>query len=142
MKTYDPLAEYLRSRDCPAHVVRAGFKGLVLSWEKVVHELVFDGYRFGLRDFVNDMDRREILNGAMQQMAGDVPPALATRVAAADQRFRDATLLASRCLLDEETLAARNPDRERDFWYYRLPKRRRGFIVKEMDEAGISTSEP
>ena len=144
MKTYDALQEWLREQGCPSHVVKAGLKGLLLAWEKIVAELVFDGYRYGLRDFVNDMGQRQMLAGALQrsvELEMEVPPPLAARVAAADQRFRDATWQTSRCLLDDEQIAERKIDAAAQWWYYRVPRRRRGFIVKDLEAAGIATIE-
>lgn len=138
MKNYDPVQEYLRERGCPAHVVRMGLKGLVMNWEKVVAELIFDGYRFGLRDFVNDLDRREILAGALGHLAAEVPPDLQARVATADRRFVDHTLGASRCLLDDQAVAARSLTREVDWWYYRTPRRHRPNFAKDLEAAGIA----
>jgi hypothetical protein len=137
-KEYDPVQEYLRERGCPAHVVKMGLKGLVMNWEKVAAELVFDGYRYGLRDFVNDLDRREILAGALERLGGMVPPAFTERVAAADRRFVDATRASGRCLLDEETVAERGLQRERQWWYYRFPRRHRANFAKDLADAGIT----
>lgn len=156
-KSYDPVAEYLKTRDCPSHVVKAGLKGLVMSWEKVVHELVFDGYRYGLRDFANDLDRRDILGGALDFLAGVgpvaptavegaasgdppaarnlVPEAFTARIAAADQRFTDATCRASRCLLDEESRAARGGSAP--WWFHRVPRRHRANFARDLAVAGI-----
>ena len=143
-KDYDPVQEYLKRRGCPSHVVKAGLKGLVMNWEKVVAELVFDGYRYGLRDFVNDLDRREILAGATEKLEGLVPPAMKDRVGAADKRFVDATVAATRCLLDEEMAAERSVSREKQWWYYRYPKRHRANFAKDLVEANIAMqqSEP
>jgi hypothetical protein len=143
-KTYDALQEWLREQGCPSHVVKAGLKGLMLAWEKIVAELVFDGYRYGLRDFVNDMDKRQILDGALaraRELGIEIPPLVASRVASADERFRDATWPASRCLADDETAAAKSLRPEQHVWYYRLPRRRRGFIVKDLEAAGITAIE-
>lgn len=138
VKEYDPVKEYLRDRGCPAHVVKAGLKGLVMTWEKVVAELIFDGYRFGLRDFANDLDRREILAGALDRLGERVPPAFRERVAVADKRFHDVTVPATRCLLPDEDVAARGLSREQHGWYYRYPRRHRANFAKDLAGAGIA----
>ena len=140
-KDYVPVQEYLKRRGCPSHIVKAGLKGLVLNWEKVVAELVFDGYRYGLRDFVNDLDRREILAGAVEGLEGLVPPVMKDRVAAADKRFIDATVAASRCLLDEAATTERKVTRERQWWYYRYPRRHRANFAKDLQEADIAAQQ-
>jgi hypothetical protein len=137
-KSFDPVQEYLRERGCPSHVVRMGLKGLVATWEKVVAELVFDGYRFGLVDFVNDLDRREILQGALDRLGGVVPADMKARVAGADKRFLDATWAASRCLLDDEAAVERSVTRATHFWYYRVPRRHRAQLAKDLQRAGIT----
>ncbi len=139
-KEFDPVQEYLRDRGCPSHIVKAGLKGLVLTWEKVVAELVFDGYRFGLRDFVGDLDRREILAGALDRLGERVPAAFRDRVAVADKRFQDVTVLAARCLLPDEAVAARGLSRERHPWYYRYPRRHRANFAKDLAVAGIAAA--
>ena len=137
-KDYDPVQEYLKRRGCPSHVVKAGLKGLVLNWEKVVSELVFDGYRYGLRDFANDLDRREILAGAIAGLEGLVPAAMRVRVAAADKRFVDATFGATRCILDDEQAAERGVTRDKQWWYYRFPRRHRANFAKDLLESEIA----
>jgi len=137
-KSFDPVQEYLRERGCPSHVVRAGLKGLVMTWEKVVAELIFDGYRYGLRDFVNDLDRREVLDGALQHLAERVPDDMKARVARADQRFVDHTWRASRCLLDDAAVAERGLTRERHWWYFRVPRRHRANFAKDLEAAAIA----
>ena len=148
-KSYDPVAEYLKGRDCPSHVVKAGLKGLVMTWDKVVHELVFDGYRYGLRDFVNDLDRRDILAGAVAFLTGgpdgqsgpprgSVPEALRARMAAADKRFLEATHAASRCLLDEESATERGVSAQVQWWYFRIPRRHRANFARDLEVAGIA----
>ena len=136
-REYDPVQEYLKTRDCPSHVVKAGLKGLVLTWEKVVAELVFDGYRYGLGDLVKDLDRRELLASALGQPGAELPPSLATRLEAADKRFVDATRAASRCLVDDGAASARGLTRERDWWYYRIPRRSRPNFAADLERAGI-----
>ena len=46
---------------------------------------------------MNDLDRREILAGALERLA-DVPAAFRERIASADKRFVDATQPADRCV--------------------------------------------
>lgn len=140
MKEFDPVKEYLRDRGCPSHVVKAGLKGLVMTWEKVVAELVFDGYRFGLRDFVGDLDRREVLAGALDHLGERVPAAFRERVAVADKRFHDVTVPASRCLLPEADAEGRGLTRDTHAWYYRYPRRHRANFAKDLAEAGITAA--
>jgi hypothetical protein len=141
MKTFDPVQEYLRERGQPSHVVKMGLKGLVMNWEKVVAELVFDGYRFGLRDFINDLDRRVVLAGALRHLGGAVPENMRARVEATDEKFRNATWAASRCLLDDDAVAARGLSRELDWYFYRVPRRYLGNFARDLQQAGIAARE-
>lgn len=157
-KQFDPVAEFLHEQGCPSHVVRAGLKGLVMNWEKVVHELVFDGYRYGLRDFASDLWRRELLEGAVRHVEGKpgrtIPEPFRARIATADQRFADATRPASRSL--REVAPSPSPDRpspspvptsptapERGaveaaaWWFLRLPRRHRANFARDLEAAGI-----
>jgi len=136
-KVFDPIAEFLKDRGCPSHVVRAGLKGLVMNWEKVVSELVFDGYRYGLRDFVKDLSRRELLGGAEARLGAALPEAMRGRIAGADQRFRGATLAASRSLLGEDEEARLGLSTERSWWFRRLPRGHRAPFARDLSAAGI-----
>lgn len=143
-RQFDPFYEYLLERGCPSHVARAGLKGLVTAWEKVVHELVFDGYRYGLRDFVADLERRDLLGGALAHVEGRLGRAVEAswkaRVASADERFRGATQGASRCLLLPEAMTERGVTVEGAWWFYRLPRRHRQNFARDLAAAGIQAA--
>lgn len=161
-KQFDPVGEFLHEQGCPSHVVRAGLKGLVMAWEKVVHELVFDGYRYGLRDFASDLWRRELLEGALRHLEGKpgrtVPEAFRARIGTADKRFQDATRPSSRSL--REVVPSPSPDRPAPstapsanatsaagggsadapgdaWWFQRLPRRHRANFARDLESAGI-----
>jgi hypothetical protein len=58
--TDQEIRHYLKDNGYPAHVVKAGRKGLLKRWNDFVAE-VERGYKLGLEDYRNDLDVRSIL---------------------------------------------------------------------------------
>jgi hypothetical protein len=117
----DPVRAFLRARGSPDHVVRGGLEGLVAEWERVAVALEH-GYPLDtLDDYLNDMDLRALIEEVLASLAQ--PPALASRINAADARARAQLVQADGCLWGEG-LAARNDwDYEDDWWYFMRPAR-------------------
>lgn len=87
----DAVRDYLEKRGCAAHLREGGLAGLVDRWEAIV-EQVRSGYPLGLEDYLNDLDLRDILQGAMSVAGGAGAHRLRQRTAAADSRFMEATV--------------------------------------------------
>lgn len=94
---------------------------LLAAWEALGRGLA-DGYELGLDDWLNDADGRRLLAEALAADA-DTAAHLAARVAAADAAVRAATTASTQCLWGSANASAHGYRRERDWWYFVVPKR-------------------
>lgn len=117
----DPVREWLRSRGCPAHIVRAGVPGLVDRWDEIAHSLE-DGYPYTLDDYLNDMDTRTVLEGALDHLGTDEAADARASMASADRLFRQLTESLDHCLWGDDVAEHEGWDRDREWWYWRRPR--------------------
>ena len=102
----------------------------IARWDRIVVQ-VEAGYRFDLDDWLNDMDLRRTIDEAM---AGRPPDAtLADRLAAADRRFRDATVAAGKCLWGAAVAAREGWHADRQWWYFRKPRTAHAGLMREIE---------
>lgn len=135
--TLDPVTRYLQSRGCSRDLVRGGLGGLVNRWEMTVAQVV-RGYDLTLDDYLNDMDLRDILAGALEA-AGPreaLPSGIDARVTAADRQFLELTQ-ATDDLWGNPEDGEGAPDPETQWWYYRRPNRPGPTLTDDMKAAGI-----
>lgn len=139
MATSDPVQDYLERRGCSRQLIEGGLDGLVTRWERIVDEVV-RGYGLSIDDYLNDMDLRDIVDGALGAATEKQSAALRGRMAAADEQFLAATVV-TRSLwgeidaddpLDEEAL-----DPERSWWYFRRPRFPGPSLAEDLEAAGL-----
>lgn len=118
--TVAEIREFLRARGCPDAMVAAGADGLIEEWERVVGQIE-TGYPFGLDDYLNDMDGRELIAALMSAVSRALNPAQKRRLEAADRRAKDALTPIGRCLWGPRLAAANGWDAERNWWYFSRP---------------------
>lgn len=115
----DPVHSYLVSRGCSPLVVRRGLSGLLEHWSSIV-AATERGRDASLDEWLNDMDLRDILAGALAAAAARERGSAAARLDEADARFH-ATTEPCPCLWGEE-IAQNNGWRPKwQWWYYRRP---------------------
>jgi hypothetical protein len=90
---------------------RARVSELLAKWEAFAREL-HQGYRFGLDDWLNDVDVRRLI-----AEAGDLLPSHQRRLAAADARVREATQPHDKCLWGTKN-AQQHGWKPTTHWYY------------------------
>ena len=113
----DPVHTYLESRGCSPMVVRRGLGGLLEHWSSIV-AAAERGRDASLDEWLNDMDLRDILAGAMAAAASRDRRTAAVRLDEADERFHAITEPCP-CLWGE-TIAHTNRWRpEWQWWYFR-----------------------
>jgi len=117
--SHDVVRRWLADRGCPETVVHGGLEGLVDTWETIVASLE-EGYAFGLDDYLNDMDLRDTLAGALAVSTPEARGRVQSRVHQIDGRFRSATV-AGPCLWGTDVEEDDGLDREREWWYYLRP---------------------
>ncbi len=124
--TDERVDRYLTGSGAGTHLLGLGMDGLIARWEAIADE-VAAGYRLGLDDYLNDLDLRQILDGAVAAVAETRGPLLA-RLRSADARFRAAT----RPVDDSLWGAAAPGDRHRTWWYFRVPLRASGEMAEDL----------
>jgi hypothetical protein len=118
--TNEEITGYLEDNGYPPHIVRGGKNGLVKRWQEFVSE-VERGYRYGLRDYRNDLDLRGVI--AMLGLESTVG------IAEADERLKQ-MLTALECRVWESSDG--NP-----FWDFGYPHNASGELLNDLREAGF-----
>ncbi|MBL8858886.1 MAG: hypothetical protein JNL28_10305 [Planctomycetes bacterium] len=121
MRRAGKVAELLRARGVAQHVQTAGLEGLVGAWEQFAAE-VERGYAQGLDDWLNDVDRRDILDAALRVASADERRALRKRVRIADELVRAHLQPAGRCLWGAANAAKHGWNPGRQWWYFLEPR--------------------
>ncbi|MFY9609217.1 MAG: hypothetical protein WAU45_11470 [Blastocatellia bacterium] len=114
----DPVREFLKRRGCAEHVVQGGLARLVESWERVV-ESVKRGYNFGLDDYLNDMDGRQLLEEALQ--LAKPKQSYVERTRGADEAMLSVVRPTGRCLWGKDNASEHGWSAEKNWWYFAVP---------------------
>ena len=117
--TPDAVHRYLISRGCGPHVVRRGLTGLMDQWTGIVSG-VERGLDETLDEWLNDMDLRDILSGAMAAAEPAERRTVADQLSDVDERFRVVTV-ACPCVWGEVVAATNSWHAEWQWWYFRRP---------------------
>ncbi len=120
IRNRDPVRAWLRSHGAPDFVVDGGLEYLASRWEEIAGA-VATGYTLGLDDYLNDLDVREMLDGALGVARARERLAFTGRVRTADERFREATREADKCLWGDAVEGDEAWSAETAWWYYRVP---------------------
>jgi hypothetical protein len=117
----DPVREFLRDKGCAQHVVSRGLEGLVGDWEETV-ESIAQGYEFGLDDYLNDLDGRQLIEEVMA--INEVPNRLkyGDRVRRADERMRKLVRETDECLWGNAAAKRHRWSADKNWWYFSVPK--------------------
>ena len=116
---HDPVHTYLESRGCAPMVVRRGLVGLLDQWNGIV-AAVERGRDGSLDEWLNDMDLRDILAGALAAAAPRERRDSALVLDDADERFHAKTVPCP-CLWGEEIAENNRWRPEWQWWYFRRP---------------------
>jgi len=124
----DPVHTYLMSRGCSLVVVRRGLSGLLEHWTTLV-SAAERGRDTSLDEWLNDMDLRDILAGALAAAPARDRRTAASRLDAADERFHRITEPCA-CLWGDEIAETNSWRPEWQWWYFRRPNKP-GPILRE-----------
>jgi len=114
----DAVREYLRGVGVRRDVAEGGLSGLVSSWETIVRQL--DGvYTLTIDDYRNDLDIRDLIAKVVPIAKPAEREAVAGRLAAADQHFRNATQAGDSVWGDPPD----SSDATDAWWTFRWPQR-------------------
>src|SRR5665213_725625 len=92
----DPVATYLADRGVSDQLRSAGLRGLVGRWKVIAHDAAH--YDLTIDDWLNDVDLRDIIAGAMDVAPAAERLAIEPELVGADETFRAATIETQRSL--------------------------------------------
>ena len=129
----DPVADFLKARGCPAHVIRGGLMGLIESWETIV-ESVEKGYSLGLDDYLNDMDGRQLVEEALGVASEKDKKKYADRLRQADAGMKKLLVPAGKCLWGAEVAEAEGWSARKNWWYFMKPLKGGHDLLAEIED--------
>jgi hypothetical protein len=115
--------------------VKGGLEGLVDHWDSMV-DAIREGYDLTMSDYVNDIDLRDVLHGALDLASGPERQEAEPRVEQLDRAFRDLTVDCGP-VCGEETATENGLDQATQWWYYRRPRRPGPDFEEELRQAGL-----
>lgn len=121
MSTSEAVREFLSERGLAEEIVAGGAEGFVDRWEQAAREAERERYPFGIEDWLNELDGRQLLHELHAAMPDALPASLAARLEDADQRVRAATEVAAACLWGESLAKRMGWRPAREWWYWRSP---------------------
>jgi hypothetical protein len=131
----DAVTRYLAERGVSDSVRRGGLGGLVARWSAIASTA--GRYDLTLDDWLNDLDLRDILAGALTVAPERARHEVHATLERADAAFRDATVQSARSLWGSAGEGANSHDRVRQWWYFRYPKHPGATMRADLAEAGI-----
>lgn len=137
MDIQDPVSNYLRSRGWDDETVSAGLDGLVGLWAAAVEQVARTEYKLTLDDYLNDLDVRDALAGALVVATREQRGAVEERVRVADVMFLAASYAVEQCLWGGEIAAENSWDAESHWWYYRVPRKRGAELERDLAGAKV-----
>lgn len=131
----DRIRQYLRRRQCAPSIVKGGLEGLIDHWDSLV-QAVEEGYDLTFDDYLNDMDLRDVLEGALEAATPEQRQAVEKRIASLDQRFNELTI-ECRPIWGERAARENGHDPTEHWWYFRRPAQPAPDFEEELREAGL-----
>lgn len=133
MARKDPVADFLKARGCPAHVIRGGLTGLIESWENTVGSIE-RGYTLGLDDYLNDMDGRQLIEEALGIAPDREKKKHIDRLRQADARMKKLLAQARQCLWGDEVAEAEGWSARKNWWYFMKPIKAGPDLLAEIED--------
>ncbi|HET6680386.1 MAG TPA: hypothetical protein VFG84_04245 [Gemmatimonadaceae bacterium] len=135
MTDADPVAHYLTQRGCREDLVKAGLGGLTARWARIVAE-VERGYDVTLADYLNDMDLRDILEGALDVADARERERVQPDVDRTDSHFHSLTV-PSDCLYGDDTAEEEGLSPVREWWYFARPAQPSASLMADLLRRGL-----
>ena len=133
MTSHDPVREFLREKGCADHIIRDGLAGLVEQWESAV-QAIEDGYAFGLDDYLNDMDVRQLLDESLGVAPHSDRDRFTGRIKEADHKFKGLVEIVDVSLWGTEVAEEEGWTTESNWWYFARPLEAGPELLAEIDE--------
>jgi hypothetical protein len=136
---HDPVHTYLISRGCSPTVVRRGLSGMLEQWNGIVAS-VERGSDMTLDEWLNDMDLRDILAGALASAETAERRAAAIRLDDSDERFHRVTTECP-CVWGADIAETNSWRAEWQWWYFRRPVQPQEMLKAELVSHGLMVAE-
>ncbi len=113
---------FLRDRGIADELVADGAEGFVSRWEQAARDAEHERYPFGVEDWLNELDGRQLLHELARAVPEALGAALLARLEEADARIEAATELAPACLWGASLAKRAGWSPAREWWYWRRPR--------------------
>jgi hypothetical protein len=133
----DPLRERLQKLGASQAVVTGGLDELVKKWEATAQALS-EGYDLDLDSYLNDLDVRELLELAINDLPTESSQYL-SRIRAADSMVKRSTK-PSKCVWGETVARKEGWTPDGNWWYFVVPKRASQELLDELKRSGTDFS--
>jgi hypothetical protein len=131
----DPVATYLTNRGASDQLRHAGLRGLITRWSVIARDAAH--YNLTIDDWLNDVDLRDMIAGAMAVAPDAERHAVAQALDDADESFRSATMATKRSLWGDPVSVADNHDPQQQWWYFRRPAHPGKTMRADLTAAGV-----
>jgi len=131
----DPVRAYLKSRGVSEDLVEGGLDGVIDRWDAISRSA--KDYDFTLDDWLNDMDLRDIINGAMKAAPDAERKDVTARLKKADERLRNATAETG-SIWGSAMAGEAAPDPLKEWWYFRRPLNPGEMMKEDLESAGLA----
>lgn len=128
--TGEAVAQYFEKRGVSADVRQKGLRGIIAEWEAIARGA--ERYELTLDDWLNDVDLRDIIDGAMAVASKHERDELRGILERADEAFRAVTVESVR------SLWGTSHDRIQQWWYFRCPTRPGEMMRADLTAAGVT----
>src|SRR5580765_1102000 len=118
----DRVRDFMRERGLADELVAEGAEGLVARWEQAARDAEHDRYPFGIEDWLNELDVRQLLRDLLGAVPGALGPALRARLDEADARGLAVTEVVGACLWGESLAGRMGWRPAHEWWYWRRPR--------------------
>lgn len=129
----EDVRRFLRDRGLADEVIAAGAAGLIERWEQAARDLERERYPFLIEDWLDELDGRQLVHEIGASIPGALNPALAARLAEADERVRAGTDTDSVCLWGDSLARRLGWEPAQQWWYWRRPSRVAGDFEGDPD---------
>ena len=133
--TRDPVAQYFEERGVSIGVRKKGLRGIIVDWGAIAQSA--SHYNLTLYDWVNDLDLRDIIAGALDVAPEHERDEVGDALDRADHTFRAATLPSERSPVTAPTAVANEYDPARQWWYFRYPAHPGDSMRSDLAAAGV-----
>jgi hypothetical protein len=130
----DPVRMYLKSRGVSSELIEGGLEAAIDRWDAISRTA--KTYDFTLDDWLNDMDLRDIIEGAMGVGDAAEHDSVSERLKAVDDRLKKGTVETG-SIWGSAMSGDLAPDPAKAWWYFRRPSKPGETMREDLETAGL-----